>query len=416
MTPTRPRFLSGFTLGFSDGLTVPFALTAGLGSLGRADTVVYAGLAEMCAGSISMGIGGYLSAVDDAPVSSNGLDGERGVMLMASDEQLDIMSRDADEDELLVRRYLEPLSLSDSTVNAIFEALRCSPNSLSRAARQLHPKHTFTSQPTPRSSPILVGLSISLGYLTGGIVPLFPYFFAPTVGQGLGWSVGLCLVALMAFGFIKCWVMGAGYGNRDSNTEQPIEDAAMPRMGLFRTAVGKKNNIAASMGQTRDPVERRLREARSEGRDLMAELGLQRAGNGNKDLNTEQPNGHAAMPRMGLFKTAFGKRNNVAASKDNQTASPLSIPKKRETNHRAKRLEDNMKDELVLMATEVLIKECVLDKNDEFWNKLVGEDDGSLDYILGKRRLQSEQEDGDGDDEGGEEEDGEDRPCKARRV
>ena len=61
-SPYLTRFLSDFTLGFSDGLTVPFALTAGLSSLGRADTVISAGLAELCAGSISMGIGGYLAA------------------------------------------------------------------------------------------------------------------------------------------------------------------------------------------------------------------------------------------------------------------------------------------------------------------------------------------------------------------
>uniref|UniRef100_A0A8H7N277 Uncharacterized protein n=1 Tax=Bionectria ochroleuca TaxID=29856 RepID=A0A8H7N277_BIOOC len=59
------RFLADFTLGFSDGLTVPFALTAGLSSLGTAQTVIYAGFAELCAGSISMGIGGYLSALDE---------------------------------------------------------------------------------------------------------------------------------------------------------------------------------------------------------------------------------------------------------------------------------------------------------------------------------------------------------------
>ncbi|XDG01481.1 hypothetical protein ABKA04_001096 [Annulohypoxylon sp. FPYF3050] len=56
------QFLSHFTLGFADGLTVPFALTAGLSSLGQTKTVIYAGTAEICAGCISMGIGGYLAA------------------------------------------------------------------------------------------------------------------------------------------------------------------------------------------------------------------------------------------------------------------------------------------------------------------------------------------------------------------
>src|ERR1700761_6968955 len=75
-SPLLIRFLSDFTLGFSDGLTVPFALTAGLSSLGRTDTVIYAGLAELCAGSISMGIGGYLSAKDELP--SNAAENQDG--------------------------------------------------------------------------------------------------------------------------------------------------------------------------------------------------------------------------------------------------------------------------------------------------------------------------------------------------
>lgn len=57
-----PRLLSDFTIGLSDGLTVPFALTAGLSALGDAKVVVYGGLAELVAGAISMGVAGYLGA------------------------------------------------------------------------------------------------------------------------------------------------------------------------------------------------------------------------------------------------------------------------------------------------------------------------------------------------------------------
>jgi hypothetical protein len=57
-----PRVISDAIIGLSDGLTVPFALTAGLSALGNARTVVYGGLAELIAGSISMGLGGYLGA------------------------------------------------------------------------------------------------------------------------------------------------------------------------------------------------------------------------------------------------------------------------------------------------------------------------------------------------------------------
>ena len=55
--------------------------------------------------------------------------------------------------------------------------------------------------------PIASGLSISLGYVVGGIIPLFPYFFTSTVGRGLHWSIALCLIALMVFGSGKSWVL-----------------------------------------------------------------------------------------------------------------------------------------------------------------------------------------------------------------
>ncbi|KAL1584046.1 hypothetical protein WHR41_08177, partial [Cladosporium halotolerans] len=61
-----PRTLSNLTLGLSDGLTVPFALTAGLSTLNSTHVVIYGGLAELVAGAISMGLGGYLGALSEA--------------------------------------------------------------------------------------------------------------------------------------------------------------------------------------------------------------------------------------------------------------------------------------------------------------------------------------------------------------
>ena len=239
-SPYLTRFLSDFTLGFSDGLTVPFALTAGLSSLGRADTVISAGLAELCAGSISMGIGGYLAALDELPSASSqhgkrsrsdvagdeeelrGMlhDGGSGSTSVASDgdstrESMDEKERGAEvRDEDLVRQHLEPLALSDSIMSEMLESLRRSPDDLSRAAARVQQQRRQVSIHDPSLSepqlpvwPVASGLSISLGYVVGGIIPLFPYFFAATVGLALRWSIGLCLVALMAFGSGKSWVL-----------------------------------------------------------------------------------------------------------------------------------------------------------------------------------------------------------------
>ncbi|KAG6007276.1 hypothetical protein E4U21_006194 [Claviceps maximensis] len=241
-SPSLTRFLSDFTLGFSDGLTVPFALTAGLSSLGRTDTVVYAGLAELCAGSISMGIGGYLSARDETPrprregrCSGGGDEDEDEADGEDEDEDGDEEQRsmlrprdrssfsnrqgvdvDVDEDEdekeqeqqaaheAIVRRHLEPLCLPHQTTLDIVTLLRNRPDGTrgpalrvqkldairKSAAEKLASTAVVSRNATVLPAwPVVSGLSISLGYVTGGIIPLLPYLFAPTIGQGLRWSI-----------------------------------------------------------------------------------------------------------------------------------------------------------------------------------------------------------------------------------
>ena len=62
----KARMISDATIGLADGLTVPFALTAGLSSLGSTNVVILGGLAELLAGMISMGLGGYFGAISEA--------------------------------------------------------------------------------------------------------------------------------------------------------------------------------------------------------------------------------------------------------------------------------------------------------------------------------------------------------------
>lgn len=238
MAPTRSpsltRFLSDFTLGFSDGLTVPFALTAGLSSLGRADTVIYAGLAELCAGSISMGIGGYLSALDEVPSqstkSTTGYDSaesdiaeeEQGMLMRetgGSSSDSDAYRQSSDEkdtvspQEQLILDHLQPLFLSPAAAREVIAALQHEQGGLSRAARQIQLQHDLDAQDSLNQDtlpiwPVASGLSISLGYVVGGVIPLLPYLFAATVGLALRWSIALCLIALMSFGSGKSWLLG----------------------------------------------------------------------------------------------------------------------------------------------------------------------------------------------------------------
>lgn len=203
--PTKARFLADFTLGFADGLTVPFALTAGLSSLGRTDTVVYAGVAEICAGSISMGIGGYLSARGDGAVTERRDRGacsgeeegmERAPLGLGDGEKSGRM------DEVV--EYLRPLELPPWLFEMVLEHVRVTPH----VSETLTARGEWETERESKScSPVLVGLSVSSGYLLGGILPLFPYFFVERVGDGLFWSFGVCLMALFAFGFTKDFVL-----------------------------------------------------------------------------------------------------------------------------------------------------------------------------------------------------------------
>ncbi|KAH7023842.1 Ccc1 family [Ilyonectria destructans] len=239
-SPSLTRFLSDFTLGFSDGLTVPFALTAGLSSLGSTGTVISGGLAELCAGCISMGIGGYLAARDEIPQVQR-----------PSQQQSDVTEKSSGDTEELVRRHLEPLDLPPAIISTILTTLQDEPRRAVRAAAGLQSYNdklsTATSDPLP-ISPLLSGLSISVGYAIGGIIPLCPYFFASTVGMGLRWSICLCLIALFTFGSGKNWVLrGEGMGWRCI-----WEGLQMLILGMMAagTAVACVSLVEGGMGQT----------------------------------------------------------------------------------------------------------------------------------------------------------------------
>ncbi|KAK4221329.1 VIT family-domain-containing protein [Podospora fimiseda] len=177
-------FASNLTLGFADGLTVPFALTAGLSSLGNTKTVIYAGMAEICAGSISMGIGGYLAARSDHQSSTQNPTSQSTEHLLQDQEKPIPFS----EWKTQLQEINLPLEIKDKILLL------------------LNNEHDLPE------SPILSGLSVALGYLLGGIIPLFPYFFLKEtddpLSKGLAWSFGVCVIALFVFGFGKAWVLG----------------------------------------------------------------------------------------------------------------------------------------------------------------------------------------------------------------
>ncbi len=202
--PSTPHIEKHFTagetvrdviIGMSDGLTVPFALAAGLsGAVSSTGIIVTAGLAEVAAGSIAMGLGGYLAAKSDAEHYAS----ER------RREQREIVEKaDAEREE--VRVVFRGFGMADEAIAPVMAALEAKPEAwvdfmmrFELGLEAPEPKRARTS-----------ALTIALAYVAGGLVPLTPYFFARTAQRALGASVAATLVALVVFGFMKGRFTGA---------------------------------------------------------------------------------------------------------------------------------------------------------------------------------------------------------------
>jgi VIT1/CCC1 family predicted Fe2+/Mn2+ transporter len=202
--PATPHIEKHFTagdtvrdvvIGMSDGLTVPFALAAGLsGAVTAAHVVITAGLAEVAAGSIAMGLGGYLAARSDA---------EHYASELAREEREIVEVPDAEAAE--VAEVFRAYGLSTEETDHVVASLRTRPT----AWRDFMMRFELGLEaPDPRRA-LRSALTIAGAYAVGGMVPLAPYFFAAGVHEGLIVSAGVTMVALFAFGFVKSRFTGA---------------------------------------------------------------------------------------------------------------------------------------------------------------------------------------------------------------
>lgn len=201
--PTLSRFLADFTLGFADGLTVPFALTAGLSSLGQTETVIYAGMAEICAGSISMGIGGYLSAKGDGRGGHTAAVGCVGDKEEEEEEGGELNEKAGE----VVDRYLAPLDLPSELLELVHKHIVDREDIAAAVERKMARVEDNDDEEDGPPPAWISGLSVAIGYLIGGSLPLFPYFIVKEVADGLLWSFVVCVMALFTFGFIKSHVL-----------------------------------------------------------------------------------------------------------------------------------------------------------------------------------------------------------------
>ncbi len=186
---TASEVVRDVVIGMSDGLTVPFALAAGLsGAVAATGVVITAGLAEIAAGSIAMGLGGYLAARTEAEHYAN----ERAVEVR---ETLEIPEKEAEEVADVFRGY----GLAEPTVAAVVAAVR---SDQKRWVDFMMRFELGLEEPDPRRA-AQSAATIAASYIFGGLIPLAPYFFLPSVQAGLAASVAVTLLALGAFGYVK---------------------------------------------------------------------------------------------------------------------------------------------------------------------------------------------------------------------
>lgn len=189
------EFVRDAVLGMADGLTVPFALAAGLaGAAVGTSVVLIAGLAEIVAGSIAMGLGGYLAARSDAEHYTREFARERR-------EVVEVPDREETEVVHILRRY----GATPNEARSFVRALERSPE---RWVEFMMRFELGLSEPHPSRARVSA-LTISLAYLVGGIVPLGPYVVSSDVGSGLVASAIVTAVALLVFGYAKGRAIGA---------------------------------------------------------------------------------------------------------------------------------------------------------------------------------------------------------------
>jgi vacuolar iron transporter family protein len=190
---TATAAVRDIVIGMSDGLTVPFALAAGLTSAAAAlskgtGIIVTAGFAEIAAGSIAMGLGGYLAAKTDTEHYASELDREYR-------ETVELPEIETEEVAKVFREYGLTEAQMAPVVTAITGNQKKWVDFMMRFELGLEP-------PDPTRAARSAG-TIAASYIVGGLIPLAPYILLRQITPALWVSVGVTLLALFVFGSIK---------------------------------------------------------------------------------------------------------------------------------------------------------------------------------------------------------------------
>ena len=186
--------LSDIVIGMSDGLTVPFALAAGLsGAVSSSSIIVIAGIAEIAAGSIAMGLGGYLAGKTEQDHYNSEVKREHY-------EVENLRHREIQE----TKEFFANIGLSEELQNKATEEIA---QDKDRWVNFMMKYELGLEKPDPKRA-TKSALNIGLSYIAGGIIPLSPYFFISDSSEALKISAIATLCCLFVFGFFKSKITG----------------------------------------------------------------------------------------------------------------------------------------------------------------------------------------------------------------
>lgn len=186
---TSGEIVRDIVIGMADGLTVPFALAAGLSGVAvSTGIIVTAGLAEIVAGSIAMGLGGYLAGKSDV----EHYDSEYKREIYEIDKMLE-----HEKDEVM--EILEDYGLTQKESLPIVASLAQRPTDFADFMMRFE---LGLEKPNPKRA-LQSGATIGGAYIFGGLIPLLPYIILPEAHIALLWSVAITVIALFIFGYVK---------------------------------------------------------------------------------------------------------------------------------------------------------------------------------------------------------------------
>jgi VIT1/CCC1 family predicted Fe2+/Mn2+ transporter len=188
------HIVKDIVIGMSDGLTVPFALAAGLsGAVSSTAIILTAGIAEIIAGSIAMGLGGYLSGRTEIDHYNSELKRE-----------YDEVEKMPEKEKHEVKEILIHYGLSNDAAIIVVDGLSKDKNKWVDFMMKFELGLDKPDANRARKSAVTIALS----YIAGGLIPLSPYYFVADAQTALYYSCGVTLICLFAFGYFKSKATG----------------------------------------------------------------------------------------------------------------------------------------------------------------------------------------------------------------